>query len=204
MLERHIRAILALPVMALVVIPAALALLTGSCVPLWGGEPPLIALAALVGGSLMAIGLALVVMTIRLFVQVGRGTLAPWDATETLVVVGPYRYVRNPMISGVIFALFGESVLCGSVWVLGWALIFTLEHVLAPGSQGRGHGQKRCVLTCRFAGSGKDQCISAACRAGSPACVPGRGEPTGRAGPARHNAGCRWRPAGCSRSRSAA
>ncbi|MBN2471243.1 MAG: isoprenylcysteine carboxylmethyltransferase family protein [Anaerolineae bacterium] len=139
MRERHVRAILALPFMALVVIPGLLALLTGSCVPLWGGEPPLIALAALVGASLMAIGLALVVMTIRLFVQVGRGTLAPWDATETLVVVGPYRYVRNPMISGVIFALFGESVLCGSGWVLGWALLFTLVNlVYIPLSEEKG------------------------------------------------------------------
>lgn len=130
MLERHLRAILALPFMALVVIPAALALLTGSCVPLWGGEPPLNVIAGLVGLSLIAIGLTLVVTTIRLFVQVGRGTLAPWDATETLVVVGPYRYVRNPMISGVIFTLFGESVLCGSVWVLGWALLFTLANLV--------------------------------------------------------------------------
>ncbi len=139
MLERHLRAILALPVMALVVIPGALALLTGSCVPLWGGEPPLNVIAGLVGASLIAIGLTLVVTTIWLFVQVGRGTLAPWDATEALVVVGPYRYVRNPMISGVIFTLFGESVLCGSVWVLGWALIFTLVNlVYIPLSEEKG------------------------------------------------------------------
>lgn len=130
MVERHLRAIFALPFTVLVVIPAALVIITGSCNPLWGGAPPLSAIAALVAGCLMAIGLGLVATTIRLFVLVGRGTLAPWDATETLVVVGPYRYVRNPMISGVIFALFGESLLCGSIWVLGWALFFTIGNLI--------------------------------------------------------------------------
>jgi hypothetical protein len=31
----------------------------------------------------------------------GRGTLAPWSPTSELVVAGPYRVVRNPMITGV-------------------------------------------------------------------------------------------------------
>lgn len=130
MVERHLRAILALPFTVLIVIPVALVIISGTCVPLWGGAPPLNWLVGGVALLLIAIGLSLIVTTIRLFVEVGRGTLAPWDETETLVVVGPYRYVRNPMISGVIFTLFGESLLCGCVWLLGWALFFTIGNLI--------------------------------------------------------------------------
>ena len=37
---------------------------------------------------------------ITLSVRIGKGTLAPWDPTFSLVAVGPYRYTRNPMIMG--------------------------------------------------------------------------------------------------------
>ena len=37
---------------------------------------------------------------------------------------GPYRYVRNPMISGVILALLGEALVLLSRPHLEWALIF--------------------------------------------------------------------------------
>ena len=42
--------------------------------------------------------LSLMVATIRLFATVGRGTLAPREPTQNLVVQGGYRYVRNPML----------------------------------------------------------------------------------------------------------
>ena len=54
----------------------------------------------------------------------GEGTLAPWDPTRKLVVRGPYRYVRNPMITGVVLVLLGEAALLGSRGVLAWAGIF--------------------------------------------------------------------------------
>jgi len=54
---------------------------------------------AIGGIALSAVGLALFVSTLRLFVTVGRGTLAPWDPPKHLVVRGPYGFVRNPMIS---------------------------------------------------------------------------------------------------------
>jgi protein-S-isoprenylcysteine O-methyltransferase Ste14 len=127
---RVVRAVLALPGMVLVVIPAALLLITRSGRWLWGGSPALNWVAALAGFSLIGIGLALIGATARLFAVVGQGTLAPWDAPERLVVVGPYRWVRNPMISGVIFAALGESLLCGSVWVLGWALVVILLNLI--------------------------------------------------------------------------
>src|SRR2546423_6136989 len=61
------------------------------------------------GVVLLGIGLALFISSLRRFAGEGRGTLAPWDPPRRLVVAGPYRYVRNPMISGVIFLLAAEA-----------------------------------------------------------------------------------------------
>jgi protein-S-isoprenylcysteine O-methyltransferase Ste14 len=48
--------------------------------------------------------------TIRLFLTIGKGTLAPWKPTQRVVVEGVYRHVRNPMISGVCFILLGDPM----------------------------------------------------------------------------------------------
>jgi protein-S-isoprenylcysteine O-methyltransferase Ste14 len=65
--------------------------------------------------------------------------LAPWDATEKLVVVGPYRHVRNPMISGIFFILLGEVLMFGSVPLLVWFLVFVLGNATyIPLSEERG------------------------------------------------------------------
>ena len=76
------------------------------------------------GVFLVAVGGLLFVVTLHRFVTLGRGTLAPWDPPRNLVVQGPYRYVRNPMISGVVFVLFGEALLLLSRPHLMWALVF--------------------------------------------------------------------------------
>jgi protein-S-isoprenylcysteine O-methyltransferase Ste14 len=65
-------------------------------------------------------GLVLLGQTIRLFAEVGQGTLAPWDPPRRLVTRGVYRYVRNPMISGVLAILLGEALLCGAWAILAW------------------------------------------------------------------------------------
>ena len=83
--------------------------------------------------GLLAIGLALFVACLIQFAARGRGTLAPWDPPRHLVVQGPYRFVRNPMISGVIFVLFGEAYLLGSLPLVLWAAAFTgLNWVYIP------------------------------------------------------------------------
>ena len=41
-------------------------------------------------------------------------------------MVGPYRYVRNPMMSGVLFILLTETLFFGSLPLLGWAGVFFL------------------------------------------------------------------------------
>ena len=73
----------------------------------------------------LGLGVALFTASLRRFAGEGEGTLAPWDPPRALVVNGPYRYVRNPMISGVIAVLFGEALCLRSLPHLAWALVFT-------------------------------------------------------------------------------
>lgn len=127
---RHIIAILALPFTMGVVIPTLLLTLTTSLNPGWGLPAPLPLISGIFGLGMIVGGLTLVVLTVRLFITVGEGTLAPWDPTEHLVVNGVYRHVRNPMISGMIAVLFGQALLFGSPAVLIWALLFTLINVI--------------------------------------------------------------------------
>ena len=118
---RHLLAIGLLPGMVAGVIPALLVDGLAS----W----PL----TLLGGATIAVGLALIVQTVALFATVGKGTLAPWDPTERLVVRGPYRRVRNPMISGVLCVLLGEALLFGSPAVLAWfAIVFAVNAIYFP------------------------------------------------------------------------
>ena len=74
----------------------------------------------IIGSVLILLGLALMFWTNRLFATVGKGTLAPWNPPQRLVVRGAYRYVRNPMMTGVFCILLGESLIFGSLWLLGW------------------------------------------------------------------------------------
>jgi protein-S-isoprenylcysteine O-methyltransferase Ste14 len=122
---RQLRAIALLPVMVTVVVPAFLLSQSGSEL----GPRPL----AAVGVVLVALGLALVIWTATLFARIGKGTLAPWDPTARLVVAGPYRHVRNPMISGVLAVLLGEAALFGSLPLLVWfGAVFALNAIYFP------------------------------------------------------------------------
>ncbi|MEQ9187380.1 MAG: isoprenylcysteine carboxylmethyltransferase family protein [Cryomorphaceae bacterium] len=85
---------------------------------------------ALSGLVFLLIGLGILAWTNVLFIVFGEGTLAPWDKTKKLVILGPYRYVRNPMILGVITSLFGEALLFGSFYLLAWALLFSVVNHL--------------------------------------------------------------------------
>jgi protein-S-isoprenylcysteine O-methyltransferase Ste14 len=79
----------------------------------------------LVAGPVMIlIGLIIMWLTISSLIQLGKGTLAPWSPTKKLVVVGLYRYVRNPMILGVLIILLGETTCIWSVPLLKWAAAF--------------------------------------------------------------------------------
>jgi protein-S-isoprenylcysteine O-methyltransferase Ste14 len=127
---------LARHVLALVVLPGTVAIWA----PLWiarrwdvsftvpGDAIDIILFAA--GVFAVAIGLMLFVASLRQFASKGQGTLAPWDPPRHLVVVGPYRYVRNPMISGVTFVALGEALILRSWPHFVWALLFLANNLL--------------------------------------------------------------------------
>ncbi len=112
-----------LPLVVLIIIPGAILWATGFRIG-WGLGLPWDMLIVLLGALLMGTGLYYLSITIWLFINIGRGTLAPWSPTRKLVVIGPYRYVRNPMISGVLMTLLGESVVFGSIGIFIWFLLF--------------------------------------------------------------------------------
>src|SRR5262245_27213914 len=127
----HCRAILLLPFMVTVVVPATILFLTGpDTFDLWQSYPATRVAFPVLGGVCICLGLVLMVATIRLFVTVGKGTLAPWNPTQRLVVQGVYRHVRNPMIAGVFFVLLGEAVLAASLPLLVWFLVFVLANAI--------------------------------------------------------------------------
>jgi protein-S-isoprenylcysteine O-methyltransferase Ste14 len=122
---RHLFSILILPFMVVIIVPYWL-LTTYASGTFWGSVPAAAWLSRSLGAILSLGGLALFAWCVGLFARVGQGTLAPWDPTRALVAVGPYRYVRNPMISGVALMLIGEAFLWGSIAVAVWAVVFIL------------------------------------------------------------------------------
>ncbi|MHA2003749.1 MAG: methyltransferase family protein [Candidatus Thorarchaeota archaeon] len=114
-----------LPITVTILVPLLILALT-SWMPSWLLIFPLNYLTVALSILSIVGGLFLLGSTIRMFARIGRGTLAPWDPTQKLVVHGIYRYVRNPMITGVLLILLGESILFGSVWIYMWFLFFLI------------------------------------------------------------------------------
>lgn len=124
---RHFIAILILPATVVIVVPIWLFNAFAEYDSRWNE----LSWAGLASGALLIwIGLMLFIWCVSLFAIVGQGTLAPWDPTQKLVVFGPYRHIRNPMISSVAMMLLGQALFWGS-WIIAlWAGIFILiNHV---------------------------------------------------------------------------
>ncbi len=82
------------------------------------------------GLALMLLGLLIMVQTIGMFIRKGKGTLAPWNPPQTLITGGPYAYVRNPMILGVVAVLLGESLAVWTWRIAAWAaFVFALNTI---------------------------------------------------------------------------
>jgi protein-S-isoprenylcysteine O-methyltransferase Ste14 len=121
---KHLRAIILLPGIVTLVIPGTILWRGGiDTLGLWQSFPASRIVLPMIGVICICLGLMLMVATIWLFVTVGKGTLAPWAPPQRLVVQGVYRHVRNPMISGVLFVLMGESVLTASLPLFWWFVV---------------------------------------------------------------------------------
>lgn len=130
--SRHAKAVASLPCQVLVTVPSFLTYLGGGPNFFFGflnkrrePEAPFTAKAGIVAcsGSLLALGSYLVYETNRLFHEAS-GTAAPWDPPRRFVAKGPYRYVRNPMLSGVQLILASEALVLGRPAMLGFAATF--------------------------------------------------------------------------------
>ena len=123
---RHLLSILLLPFTMVVLVPRWLTRAWAASDTRWA-DGSLLGWAGRGFGVLVGlVGFALFAWCVALFARVGRGTLAPWDPTRRLIVVGPYRHVRNPMISGVLGMLLGQAFVLGSRVVAVWCATFVV------------------------------------------------------------------------------
>jgi protein-S-isoprenylcysteine O-methyltransferase Ste14 len=112
-----------LPIGVMIIMPCFLMWLTADDTIGWTLSWPLDLIVLSMGITILLSGVLLLAICIRLFSSIGKGTLAPWAPTQKLVVVGVYRYIRNPMITGVILGLLGESIILSNNAIFLWFLL---------------------------------------------------------------------------------
>ena len=82
------------------------------------------------GGALLLIGIALCGWCVSRFLK-ARGTPVPFNPPDELLQTGLYKWMRNPMLTGVFMGLFGVGVLLHSLSnVLFWTPGYVLAHVV--------------------------------------------------------------------------
>ena len=127
MVFEWIRTIIILPMNVLVFVPALVLYFAGYR---WTPNHPAL---LLLGGVLLVLGLSLAGWTMRLFAVKGKGTAAPWNPPKNLVVAGPYRHVRNPMITSVLTMQIAEALLLNTALCWGlFALFLTINMIYFP------------------------------------------------------------------------
>src|SRR4051812_14217229 len=70
----------------------------------------------------LVVGFFALLWCIRDFYVSGKGTLAPWSPPTRLVMVGLYRFTRNPMYVSVTLMLLGWAVSFGVPGLLAYAI----------------------------------------------------------------------------------
>ena len=107
-----------LPISAILVIPFF-------CLSCWPPDPKSFSLIRFLAGMIsMSVGFIFLTTCVIYFKVEGGGTLAPWAPPQKLVIRGPYAYTRNPMLSGVLMVIFGQTLLLSSWALFVWLLIF--------------------------------------------------------------------------------
>jgi protein-S-isoprenylcysteine O-methyltransferase Ste14 len=125
---RHLLSIAILPFTVAVLVPLWMARRYHIAPSLGGGASEWLLQVA--GLGLLTLGLVFFAASLRRFATEGHGTLAPWDPPRELVLRGPYRYVRNPMISGVVLVLLGEALVLLSAAHAEWAACFLIANLI--------------------------------------------------------------------------
>lgn len=87
------------------------------------GFPPIRALGAL----LIVLGIPVLLDSFARFALQGIGTPAPVFPTRHLVVMGFYRYVRNPIYLAVVSVILGEGMILGNVNLLAYGVLAWLS-----------------------------------------------------------------------------
>ena len=114
-------------VIAFLVLPGTVAFIVPAAWLWYSGHTHL---AVPFGLMILAIGVAGLMWCVRDFYVSGKGTLAPWAPPEKLVVVGLYRYSRNPMYISVELVLLGWAISFGSLFLYLYTLIvLTAFHI---------------------------------------------------------------------------
>jgi len=118
MFIRALIAFLALPGIVAFAIPAA-----------WvrAADAPLVHPAGL---GLLIVGAAALLWCVRDFYVQGKGTLAPWSPPARLVIVGLYRFTRNPMYVAVTLVLLGWAVSFAMAGLVTYAIIVAIAFEL--------------------------------------------------------------------------
>lgn len=120
----HLRDWLALPFVVTVIIPFLLYRIGAHLVQVPSD------VFRVAGAILYMLGLGMQLYTTTQFGRFGQGTLAPWQPTQQLVIRGPYRYCRNPMITGVVMMLLGEGLFFNALAILIWGCVFFVMNTM--------------------------------------------------------------------------
>jgi protein-S-isoprenylcysteine O-methyltransferase Ste14 len=95
---------------------------------------PLWAPLRVVGAALVVAGVGALVQSFARFVVEGAGTPLPVAPTQTLVIGGLYRHVRNPMYVAIVSSVVGQALLLGQLVLLLYAaLVATIFALFVKG-----------------------------------------------------------------------
>lgn len=135
---RHlILATLLFPLPIIIIIPLVLISKFGINIPdtlFWGFW---------VAKVLIPLGISISGYAVTLFFIEGEGSPAPWCPPTKFMVTGPYRYMRNPMATGIILTLIAISSMILSAPIAIWTAIvfvtYTVYYIFIeePGLQTR-------------------------------------------------------------------
>ncbi len=78
-----------------------------------------------VGAVLFTLGFLFAVYCALVLFMPGKIKPAPYYAGCAFVIGGPYRYMRNPFMTSVITALWGEAIYMERIVMFGYAIFFT-------------------------------------------------------------------------------